>query len=383
MILNIQTATALDGAMRSPCLEVLNKVGLETFTDGLPIFVPVNQFSLLNDIENHLYNQADKVIFLLDQNIPPTETFLNRINYLKAYSYRFALEKITDFNAIDSIIKLCDFVFVNCALPKFPENKAFLEQNYPHLSLVATNVNSLETFEKLKKDKFAAFEGRFYSVPLTKGKTEISPVKVNYIRLLTMVANEDFNIDEAADIISRDTYLSISLFKLVNSPYLGLAQKIKTVKHAVAMLGQQEVKKWVATAVTGLLSSERPDEITRLSLTRAKFAENLAKPYEMAMHSQSLFLMGLFSILDVVLGVDIEEALKIIPVTDKISNALIHKTGDYAKILEFIYTYETANWTEVSRLMILDKLDSEDIFDAYMNAVLWYSSIAFDNKTDD
>jgi EAL and modified HD-GYP domain-containing signal transduction protein len=368
--------------MRSPCLEVLNKVGLDTFTNGLPIFVPVNQFSLLNDnIENHLYNDAAKVIFLLDQNIPPTETFINRINFLKAASYRFALEKITDFNSMNAIIKLSDFLFINCAVLNFKEIADSLHKRYPHLALVATNVNSADLFEHIKQEKFASFEGRFYSIPLTKGKTEISPVKVNYIRLLNMVGDDDFNIDEAADVISRDTYLSISLFKLVNSPYLGLAREIKTIKHAVAMLGQREVKKWVSTAATELLSSDKPDEITRLSLTRAKFAENLAKPFEMAMHSQSLFLMGLFSILDVVLGVDIAEALKIIPVSEKISWALIEKKGDYAKILDFIYTYETANWTEVSCLMIINNLDSEDIFNAYMDAVLWYSSIAFDNDT--
>jgi EAL and modified HD-GYP domain-containing signal transduction protein len=285
---------------------------------------------------------------------------------------------VTDYEYMHPIIELCDFMFINCSFANYKQNVAHLRQYYKHLSFAATEVNSMDLFETIKNNKFYSFEGSFYSIPITKGKTEISPVKVNYIKLLNMASQEEFDIDEAAEVISRDTYLSISLFKLVNSPYLGLSQEIKTIKHAVAMLGQREVKKWVATAVTGLLSSDRPDEITRLSLIRAKFAENLAKPFEMAMNSQSLFLMGLFSILDAALGVRIEDALKIVPVADKIRHALVDRTGDYAKILEFMYKYEEAHWTEVSRLMIIYNIKPEEVFKAYMEAALWYSSIAFE-----
>jgi len=377
-LLNIQTATSLDGAMRSPCIEILSKVGLDTFTNGLPIFVPLNQFSLLHNIENYLPQHAEKIIFLIDQSIPPEEAFMYKMQHLKAYGYRFALEKLTDYDYMDPIINLSDFVLVNCSYANFKQSTGFLRQQYKHISFVATDVNNMDLFNSIKNEKFYCYEGRFYSIPITKGKAEISPVKVNYIKLLNMAGSEDFNIDEAAEIISRDTYLSISLFKLVNSPYLGLTQQIKTVKHAVAMIGQNEVKKWVATALTGLLSSDRPDEITRLSLIRAKFAENLSKPFEMAMQSPSLFLMGLFSILDAALGTSIEEALKIVPVSDKIRHALVDKSGDYAKVLDFMYQYEAANWIEVSRQMIIYNIAAEDVFKAYMEAVLWYSSVAFD-----
>jgi EAL and modified HD-GYP domain-containing signal transduction protein len=141
------------------------------------------------------------------------------------------------------------------------------------------------------------------------------------------------------------------------------------------MLGQREVRKWVTTAVSGALASDKPDEITKLSLLRAKFSENLAASFEMAIHAQSLFLMGLFSILDVVLEMPMYRALEIVKVTEKIAEALIDGTGEYGAVLKFVLAYESADWNEVSRLAVLNRLDVEKIFDAYINAARWYGEV--------
>ena len=361
----------------SPCLEVLQKVGLEAFTTGLPIFVPINQFTLFMDIDRQFCQQTEDVILLVDETMAPNEATVERITFLKDHGYRFAAEKINNYNAMHPIIELCNFLFINCKTPRFKDIFGILKHRYPHLSFIASDVDHTTIFDDIKNEKFDLFEGRFYSVPITRGVSAISPVKVNYINLLNLVKTDDFDLEEVSRIVGRDTALSISLLKLINSPYMSLSREIKTIKHAVAMLGQREVRKWVTTAVASMLCADKPDEITKLSLIRAKFAENLATDFEMAMQSQGLFLMGLFSILDVVLGRPMSDALKLIQVSDEIQQALVEGTGDFAKVLELIYTYESANWTEVSRLMILNNIKAHDVYEAYIEAILWYSSVVY------
>ena len=104
---------------------------------------------------------------------------------------------------------------------------------------------------------------------------------------------------KAADIIGRDTALVISLLKMVNR--IAVNSEITSIRHAAAMLGQRELKKWINTAVANKLYADKPNEITRLSLLRAKFAENLASSFGLAAQGSELFLMGLFSVLDVIL----------------------------------------------------------------------------------
>ena len=185
-----------------------------------------------------------------------------------------------------------------------------------------------------------------------------------------MVNDDNFELTKAADIIGRDTALTISLLKMVNS--MSLNSGISSIRHAAAMLGQRELKKWINTAVVNALYADKPNEITRLSLLRAKFAENLAPVFEMAVKKEELFLMGLFSVLDVILEKPMEEALKMVTVSKDISDALLYNEGKLAPLYEFMLHYETANWPEVSRLMILQEMDEAKISAAYMDSLVWY-----------
>ena len=152
---------------------------------------------------------------------------------------------------------------------------------------------------------------------------------------------------------------------------------ITTIRHAAAMLGQKELKRWINTAVTKELCSDRPNEVTRLSLLRAKYAELLAPYFGLTMKSSELFLMGLFSVLDLILNLPMEEALKRVNVSKEITNALVEKKGELAPVMEFMQQYENANWQEVSRLMIVMNLGMEDVYQAYTESLRWYKDVFF------
>lgn len=371
-----QPSRAFEGALSSPCLDVLSMVSLDAFTNGIPIFVPLNKLTLFANIESICPVEPEKVIFMFDNDLEPEEPFLSAISRLKALGYRIALENVSDLDRMRPVLELCDFMFMNGQIENFRLALDDVTRRHKDIVCLAAQVHSVEDFDRIKFSKFVGFEGRFYSVPaVKKGQNTIAPIKVNRIQLLNTVRSEDFDIDDIVKIVSQDPALSISLLKFVNSSHMALSQRIKTIQHAVAMLGQAEVRKWVTTATSGLLADDRPDEMTKLSLVRAKFAENMAPQFEMAIHAPSLFLMGLFSILDAVLEVPMEEALKIVKVSDKIHDALVGLKGDFARVLSFIYAYESANWNEVCRLIVLNNLNPSEIFKAYIETVRWYDSV--------
>ncbi|MCL1997214.1 MAG: HDOD domain-containing protein [Turicibacter sp.] len=369
-------ARLYDGIVNLPCLKLLEDIGLDGFTNGFPLFVPLNQFTLLSDVTLQCTQPPDKIIFLLDENTPPEHIFIECIENLRRIGYRFAVENIKNYNKMKPIIDLCEFIFISFKhdTDKITKNYFETRRQFKNHKFIASDIDSTAVFDKLRSE-FEFFEGRFYNVPVVRDQNAISPVKVNRIQLINIVKQDDFAIEEVVKVVGQDAALSISLFKLVNSPLLGLSQKIKSIQHAIAMLGQIEVRKWVITATTGLLAEDRPDELTRISLVRAKFAENLARCFEMGIHAPSLFLMGLFSILDVILELPMAEALKIISVTERIHSALVFGEGDFAIVLKFIKAYEAADWSEVIHLMAVHDVDAESVFDAYIETIRWYSSI--------
>ena len=141
------------------------------------------------------------------------------------------------------------------------------------------------------------------------------------------------------------------------------------------MLGQTEVRKWITTAVSRLLGTDKPSEITRLSLVRAKFCEALASRFGLQKEAQSLFLMGLFSVLDAILEMPMDEALKLVHVSDSIYEALVDNKGEYYPVYQFMMLYESADWKTVSRMLILHDMTTEDVYNAYVEALCWYGEL--------
>lgn len=366
----------LDGAGRNPGLEIIQSIGVETLSDNKEIFVPVTNISIFADIEQQCHAPHNRIVLLMDNSIKPTEEYITRLKELKSKNYKLAIRKlaVSDFEAYREILKLMDFVLLNSKKIAIDKAKIYFSSLYPNLKLCALNIDTMEQFDKLRESGgYELYEGRFYRVAITKGDTEVAPLKINYIELLNMVNNENFELTKAADIIGRDTALTISLLKMVNK--MAMNSDITSIRHAAAMLGQRELKKWINTAVVNELYSDKPNEITRLSLLRAKFAENLASAFELAIKKEELFLMGLFSVLDVILEMPMEKALELVTVSKDIREALLHEKGPLAKVYQFMLPYEAANWSEVSRQMIVNNIDEDVIYKAYTDCLAWYRDL--------
>jgi EAL and modified HD-GYP domain-containing signal transduction protein len=304
--------------------------------------------------------------------------YIERLKQLKTWNYKLAIRKlaVSNFEPYREILNLMDYVLLDHKKVELMKAKVYFQKVYPNLALVAGNIQTKEIFDELTAfGGYTLFEGEFFRIPINKGQNEVSTLKVNYIELLNLVNSGNFELTKAADVIGRDTALVISLLKIVNR--MARNSEITSIRHAAAMLGQKELKRWINTAVANALYADKPNEITRVSLVRAKFAENLASAFGLGAKAAELFLMGLFSVLDVILDRPMSEALKIIQVSNEISDALIEDKGKLAPVLNFIRQYEAANWQEVSRLMILGNIEMAVVNDAYLMTLQWYKELAY------
>lgn len=365
-----------DGASNIPALEVIQSMGVEALSGNKELFVPVNNVSIFADINGQCDAPPAQIVLLLDNSLLPDEMYVNRLKELKKIGYQLAIRKLTvqNFERYKSILQLMDYILLDHKKIDVSKAKLYFNQVYPELKIIAGNIKTNEIYKALTAEGgYRLFEGEFFRIPLTKGQNKVAPLKVNYIQLLNLVNSGNFELTKAADVIGQDTALVISLLKMVNR--IAINSEITSIRHAAAMLGQKELKKWINTAVTNELYADKPNEITRLSLIRAKFAENLAPIFDMQLQAAELFLMGLFSVLDVILERPINEALELVKVSKEIREALVDKKGKFAPVYEFVIQYETANWQEISRLMLLQNIEMKQIYQAYLDSLQWYSNL--------
>lgn len=370
-----------DGAAYVDGLELIQKLGTTTLSGGKPIFVSLNNISIFSSLESECKNTNHAPILLIDQTFPPVSMYTDRIRELREFGYHFAMRNLPVhcYEDYAPILSQMDYVLIDCQKIDAVKASFYFRKLYPDICICASNIPDMETFGKLSPaETISLFEGTFFRMPVTRGEHKVSPLKINYISLLNLIEEDDFDLTKAADIISQDTALIISLLRLANTRSFN--SEITSVRVAVSMLGQKDLTRWIQTTVIEKLCSDKPNELMRLSLLRAKFAENLAPVFGMAMRSQELFLTGLFSILDIILDCSMEEALSMVRVSGKIRTALLEHTGSLAEVLHFIVKYESAEWQEVSRQLVLKNIEIPDVSHAWVSSLQWYAKLITMNE---
>lgn len=371
------TATGInDSVGQIDGLEIIDNVGMNTLSSDKEIFVPLTNVSIFTNLGEKCSAPHSRIVLLIDPSVKPEKMYVERIVALKSSGYKFAMRKlkVADFENYKPILSKIDYIFLDYTKIDINLAKIYFSKVYPNINLIAENIQTNDDFDTLKATGgYHLYEGPFYRTPVSKGESKVAPIKMNYINLLNTVNEPDFDLTDAADIISKDTSLAISLLKIANR--LSINSEITSIKHATSMLGQRELKKWITTAVTKELCFDKPNEITRLSLLRARFAENLAEIFDLKIKAPELFILGLFSMIDIILSKPMEQAVGMLNLSKDIKLALVERKGPLYPVLYFIENYEAANFNEIDRLEIVDNLDTAKVYDAYKESLVWYRDL--------
>lgn len=365
-----------DGAGSIVGLEVFDSVSEDDLVANCSIIIPINNISLFSNIEQQLTGFDGRIVLLIDQTIKPEESYNKRLQDLKSKGFKLALKDlpITSLDEFKFMMNDFDLLLINSDTGDVIEQAKEFRKILPNIDLCAENLHTKEEFESAKESGlFKVFEGTFFRVPINKGDTEVAPIKINYLKLMKVINEPDFDLDDVANVISQDPALTIELLKIANK--LTINSNIRSIAQATALLGQKELRRWLNTTLLNGLAAGKPNEITRLSLVRARFAENLAPIFDYAMRKDELFLMGLFSLLNLILDMPMDKALEQVGVSNEIKKALVSDDGIFAPQLEFLLSYEAGDWQEVSRLMVLHDIEMDDVYEAYVESLKWYGSM--------
>lgn len=371
-----QSTSAFDGAGVITGLEIVNKIGLETLSQDHMVFIEINNISIFSDIAGQCFAAHDRVVLLIDPSIKPEDMYVNRMNEILEAGFKFAMRKLkpADFENYRPVLEKCSYIFLDHKNIDIDMAHKYFTHMYKDMKLCAVNVDTREEYEELSgKAGYDLYEGLFFRTPITKSQRELVPFKVTYLQLLNVVNETDFEITDAANVIGQDAALVVRLLEMVN--HMTSNRGVSSVRHAAALLGQNELKKWITTVITKELCSDRPSEIMRMSMIRARFAENLSKYFELEPFSAEIFLMGLFSVLDQILEKPMKECLEMVKISTDIRQALLDHKGRIYPVLEFILHYEDADWADVSRIMLLNKMRKNQAYDAYLEALDWHRKI--------
>jgi len=344
--------------------------GLDDFLGDKPGFINFTLDTLLKKYPS--MRPKDPVVIEILETVQPGKRLLAECQYLKENGYVLALDDYIHqpvwrhFYPFIDIIKID---FRSTSTDTMNDVKRAIA-DFPHIKLLAEKVETNEEFQMAMDMGFCYFQGYFFSKPEMMQSKALSPAQMTLAELLYETSKSDMDLNKITEVFQRDVHLSYKLLRYSNSAVFKRRAEIETIKQALVVLGQAELKKFLSLLFTAQISSDKPAELMRMSMTRARFAEGLAKIHG-KVDTAKAFLTGLMSLMDAILDEPIESVMSKLPLAKEIKDALIDKTGVLAEYIKLIQFYETAQWQEANQAITALQLPNDKVPDAYHTAVQW------------
>ena len=235
--------------------------------------------------------------------------------------------------------------------------------------LMAINIDELAQYQVVLGLGFDAFQGTFFSRPEPLPSANMPQSTVAALRLMGMASDEHVNDRQLNEVISTDPVLTFQLLRLVNSSAMGL-RGVSSIGQALQGIGRTAFLRWLAVAVatSRRATSGVDQELVRQAVERGRLLEQLAAgPRE----GGTLFLVGLFSLLDAVFRMPLPEILSRVVLSDEANEALLHRTGIYGSAITFAESYELGLFENAAEIAAELGIAPEQVGELYTNAISW------------
>lgn len=344
-------------------------LGIERLTGGKRAFINFTETLLSGEVGLNL--PKDLVVIEILEDLAFSEGLLDACRKLKKEGYLLALDDfLLQEHARSPMLEVVDIIKADFRGAS-PSDIRNLTGCLPRkgLQFLAEKVETAEEYQLACDAGYDFFQGYFFSKPeLVSGK-DIPGYKLNYMRMLQQLHRPEMDYLTLENTIRQDVSLSFKLLNYINSAFFGLRQTVTSIRHALALLGEREIRKWASLIVLTALGEDKPRELLMTSLVRGHFCEAIGKAIGQGGKASELFLMGIFSLLDVFMGRPLDEILTEIPLSDSIKSALKGGEGVWGNILASILGYEKGNWEAVTENAAILGVTLQMSTDLYLDAV--------------
>ena len=345
--------------------------GLAQITDNKPALINFPEESILNGLP--LILPPKQVMIEILETVSPSDEVYQACKTLYHQGYHLALDDFVykpEWSRFFKLVKLIKFDIQATALSELAPLVKELKAR-KNLKILAEKVETKDEFLQAKKLGFHYFQGYYFCRPEMSENNEIDSNQAILLSLMQECLKTPLNITRISSYFERDVALSFKLFKFINSGILPITQEITSIKNALIYLGEIQTKKLILLLTTGVLAKNKPKELTRLAIVRARFCELIAEK-TIPQLTEASFLVGLFSLLDAMLDSPLEQIVNDLPLAAEVVTAL---TGDKPSQLKYILStvtyYEQGSWHNTKRNAEMVNVDYEELTDYYQNALVW------------
>lgn len=322
---------------------------LQTLTGPAKAFVNADETAILQGVIKLL--PADRIVVEILESVSPTPEVVAACADLCNSGYVLALDDFVDHPKWQPLLPLAKYLKVDFrALDRDlcrTTARRYLSQG---LQLLAEKVETQSEVDDARGMGYSYFQGYFFCKPIMVEGRDIPGNKLNYVRLLAAVNTDSFDFEKIESILKQEPSLVYKLLRYLNSPLLGLRNRVRSISHAISLIGEKEFRRWVSIVALVSMAGDKSPELIRTALTRAYFCEEMSDSVGLSPQKSDLFLMGLLSVTDAILDLPMSNVVSYLPLSAEVHTALCGGANRFREIYDTFLSYERADWKNLSSL---------------------------------
>ena len=344
-------------------------IGIDTLTRGKMAFVNFSRNLLVKELATVFPKESMGVEILED--VALDAEIVTTCEKLKRLGYTLVLDDFVFKPELTPLLKLVDIIKVDFVNTEVEERSSIIQRvDSPRIKFLAKKVETQEDFKQAVEMGYSYFQGYFFAEPDIIAGRDVPAYKLNFLQILQQVNQPNLDYDQLENIFKEEVTLSYKLFRYINSAYFGFPNEIRSIRHALSLLGLCEAKKWLSLIAMSSMGKDKSEELMLSSLFRANFCESLAALVGLEEHASEFFLMGLFSRLDAFLDQPLSDILSKLPVIEDMKNALLGKRGLWGQVFELAVFYERGDWDRVFVCLSNLKSVEKDLIPLFIETVI-------------
>jgi c-di-GMP-related signal transduction protein len=368
---------AFDGTEAAAAtMNVLSNALLSIGGDGLlagkKAFVNFDESLLASNM--HLILSRECLVIEVLETVEPTDELVQLCRSIREQGYTLALDDFVDAPRFEPLTRLATVIKVDVRQTSRERQERLLETYKPRgILMLAEKVESYAEFDWARHAGYDLFQGYFFARPEVVQRKQIPAVKTACIRLLREVQQPELDFGKLERLIRQDVSLAYKLLRYANSAKFPRREPAQSLTEALLMLGEDEIRRWVALATLPKLATNKPGELLTLALVRARFCEQLSALAQIGRPNDA-FLMGMFSVLDALVDRPLDEALSSVRLGPELTQALLGTAPDgdgMANLHRLIMAYEAGQWEQVEQLSRECRVTVAAVGKTYLASTAW------------
>lgn len=281
-----------------------------------------------------------------------------------------------DLASVDrSLLEIVSHVEISAAADDFADQvRQWRGLDLPALALVACDLGDWAAYDLCASMGVQAFGGTVYLESPAGGQPrELNPAQAMILQLMDMV-KKGADVKQLEGVLKHDAAISYKLLRYINSAGFGLGCEIQSLRHAVTLLGYSPLYRWLALLMATATTTGYSPALMQTAVIRGRFAELLGQGFLPKSEAENLFVVGMFSLLDRLLGVPMEDVLEKVQLSDAVSEALLTRTGIYGPFISLAEACES-NVSDIASMAGALCIGALQVNQAHLSALAWAQSL--------